>query len=288
MQKSKAEKLPAAVAAILREGTQLKAQPLTTENLFRKTVQKDTPIWISETVNGHVTMADGGEILYVPYSEVHVIGEMKKMARYYEGYVEFGAPLVDFPDAQLGLPAGEAPANSLVKLIAHNHEYAQVKGSKKYIAIKDFVRLDALFDKPGKPENYPSVVNKAERELTVFLADNKGKRTDIILQQAKVAIGRRVNPTPVGTFKLGSRQRWRNFEGRYAPFVIRHSGGLYLHGPMHFDTDERAISRNALLEFGQQKTSGCVRVPYDVMLWIYCHCNSSNTVLEIIGGRNKS
>lgn len=290
MQKLKAQKLPVALAAVLPKGARLQLEPIADGQTSGETVAEDTPIWVHETVNGHVAMALEGEMLFASYSDLRLLDELQKVTPY-EGYVEVGAALLDFPDPQVGAKVGDAPANSLVKISAQNHEYAMIEkdGAKQFIALKDMVSLDALFDDPDQLENYYILLDKAKRELTVFLADEQGNPTDTVLQQAKVAIGRRTQPTPVGVFKLSLRQRWRSFPPRFAPFVIQYTAWnrkLFIHGPMCFHPDDDTISQNALLEFGQQKTSGCIRVPYDMMLWIYCHCGPDNTVMEVVGGRS--
>ena len=291
MQKLKAQKLPEILAAILREGTPLRVEPIDDGTQSGITAQADTPLWISETVNDHAVVVENGEMFFVPMSDLHIIGEIAKVPKH-EGYLEVAAPLIDFPDAQMGVQVGEAPANSLVTILAQNAQYAEVSlgGARKYIARADFIALDDLFLEPEKLENYYLLMNRAKRELTVYLADAEGNRTDTILWQEAVAIGRQTRPTPVGTFKLtDNRHRWRTFLPQFAPFAIQYTSGkrqLFIHGPMYTQPYESTLIEGALREFGLMRTSGCIRVPYDMMLWIYTHCGPDNSVLEVIGGRD--
>lgn len=137
------------------------------------------------------------------------------------------------------------------------------------------------------PQKYYLHVNKASRQLTIYLADSRGNRTDAIYKVITVAIGKRTTPTPSGLFILGGKEEWHYFGPSYAPYAISFGRGgrsPYLHGPLYREKDVNTVYANRLSDFGQMATGGCVRIPYEDIQWIYQNCESGDTVLEIVNG----
>lgn len=137
------------------------------------------------------------------------------------------------------------------------------------------------------PQKYYLHVNKASRQLTIYLADSRGNRTDVIYKTITVAIGKRTTPTPSGLFILGSKEEWHYFGPSYAPYAISFGRGgrsPYLHGPLYRQKDVSTLNTARLSDFGKMATGGCVRIPYDDIQWIYQNCESGDTVLEIVNG----
>ena len=279
----KETRLAAPVAAYALKGTPLKAAPFATSQTLTA-LAGDTPLWLSATLGGYAALTADGFSGYIDADTLQTVG-VSQSVRTYEAYADSAVYLLDFPSERSGRRVAMIPGNSLVKTSVHVGGYAYVAygSSKGYAPLSALCSLDALFaDKAS--DRYIIFIDKSTFLLSVYAASPDGSKTGEAIRKATVALGKRTTPTPTGTFTLGKRERWHYFGPSYAPFAIYYAPGRYLHGPLYYSAGENALNRARLKDFGTMATGGCVRMPYEDILWIYCHCNENNTTVEIVNG----
>jgi len=209
------------------------------------------------------------------------------MLQPFEVYLEDVILLYNFTATGQGVRSVPLPSNSLARVVAENGEYYYVQHTygEGYIRKDQASPLDEGKLPPNaRKQRYYLFLNKAKRELTVYFADAFGNRTDKEYMKVIVAIGKATTPTPSGIFILGGKERWHYFGPSYAPFAIYYAPGRWLHGPLYSSNDEKTLNQARLADFGTMSTGGCIRTPYDVMLWIYVHCMAGDTRLEVVSG----
>ena len=279
----KEKKLANTQATIARAGTEVKQFPFSDgTTLFA--LENDTPLWLTHTLEGYAAIQSDDVQGYVAVDELTVIGENKEV-RTYEAYIANDTALYDFPGEAVGSVLGSIKGNTLVKISITNGDYGYIsyENTKGYAPLESAVALSSLFSR-ADGRYYVIYLNKEKYELSVYEADMNFKRKGEPLRTAVIAIGKRTTPTPSGEFDLGGRERWHYFGPSFAPFAIEYAPGKYLHGPLYYSSNERALNTGRLKDFGTMATGGCLRMPYEDILWIYCHCNEKNTKLVIVNG----
>jgi len=145
-----------------------------------------------------------------------------------------------------------------------------------------YVEKAALqFEPDACPTAYRLVMTLSDYTLRVYEADEKGRSTGTLVREILCAVGKRATPTPTGTFTLTTRQEWHSFTLSYAPFAIEFTKRRYLHGPLYAQTDTATLIESRDGEYGEKTTGGCLRMPYEDILWLYYHIRSGETVLEV-------
>lgn len=279
-----------ATAALTRAQTTLRAQPLEFAPVLETALPPETPLWLDEMVGAYYRVTWEDTVGYAPASAFSIIGENEPV-RAFEAYFAEEAQLSDFPYAPKAQPTGTLPANTLARVVAQNGSYYYIQQD----ALAGYVSRDAAHtveDAQGAQSvdgrRYYLLMNKASKELTIYHADTEGRNTGEVYKTIVVAIGKRTTPTPSGIFSLGGKERWHYFGPSYAPFAIAFTPGRYLHGPLYFSNSETSLIQSRMEDFGTMATGGCIRIPYDDALWIYFHCMTEETTLEIINGTEET
>lgn len=270
-----------ATANLVKKGTPMHTSPFL-DSPVKSVASTDIPLWVSETINGFIPYEMDGTTVYFDADAPETIGKVEKV-RAYEGYLNNKTPLRAFPSEVSTDVLLTLPANTLLDITSEVGSFARItyENQTGYVSKTALQPMSNLFSSEDIP-NYYLFLNKASKKLTVYLADADGKKTNTIVRETVVAIGRRTTPTPSGIFKLGKRERWHYFGPSYSPFAIEFRSNRYLHGPLYYAADETRINNARLSDFGKQATGGCIRMPYDDILWIYTHCMSQNAMLEIV------
>ena len=278
----KEQKLKNIQATIALKGTEVLKAPFSDAPVLLA-LSEDMPIWLTHTLEGYAALGDG----YVDVNALKIVGENKEI-RTYEAYIEKDIALYDFPSVLIGAKIADVRGNSLVKISVLNGDYAYISfdGMKGYVPLESAVALDRLFD-TDNGKRYVIYLNKQKYELSVYEADAQFNRLGEPLRTAVIAIGKRTTPTPAGEFDLGARERWHYFGPSFAPFAIKYAPGRYLHGPLYYSANENALNKDRLRDFGTMATGGCLRMPYEDILFIYCHCNENNSKIVIVNGEEQ-
>jgi lipoprotein-anchoring transpeptidase ErfK/SrfK len=262
--------------AELRAVPLLQAAPLADSEAI---LAKHPGLWLKGEAGGFYETALGGTRAYLLKDDVTLLAENVPV-KSLEAYFDASTALLDFPSETLGWPSQIVPANSLVRVLYENGAMYGVlwEGVEGYIPKRSVVTQAG-----GAAGRYALRMDKSTRILTVYAANAAGERTDRVVREILCAIGRRGTPTPSGDFEMTSRERWHYFGPSYAPFAIAYAPGKYLHGPLYHSANENTVYRDHLDDFGKMATAGCLRMPYEDILWIYYHCGSG-TMLEIVQG----
>lgn len=139
-------------------------------------------------------------------------------------------------------------------------------------------------DKPIHIEGlnkYYIIVDKEDNAFAIFTYDENGEYT-IKFAEYPCALGRSSRMTPLGTFKISSKGKWKNWRGgQYSPFYTRFTSGLYIHGAIYRAKRGNALIRHSYEEIGKNETSGCVRTTMMGARVVYYVC-PAGTVVEIV------
>ncbi len=275
-----------AVAAVVQKQTPLLVLPKKDSPQLSTTIPSGAGLWLGQNKEGFYIVRHGDSIGYVDASDLKVLGISMEAAPY-EVYFEKQTVLLPFPSAGSAQTGAVASANSLGMVMAQVGDYLLVnQGSGEgYVARSDVWTLEQVESGEAHQQKYVLFLNKGNKEFSVYAADLGGQKTEQLLKSEIVAIGKRTTPTPSGAFQLGAKERWHYFGPSYAPFIITFAPGRYIHGPLFWTADEASIRPELFSEFGKPVTGGCIRIPYDMMLWIYYHCTGSNTTLEVVNGQ---
>ena len=148
-------------------------------------------------------------------------------------------------------------------------------------SLKPAPQSDARKVKNGFP--YYLYFEKGSHTLTVYTADADGYYT-VPYRTINSASGSTPAKTPLGTFTLGEKLRWKVFSANcHAPYGIEYAPGVYLHGPCYSQQLENTIISYYYDTIGENSTGGCLRMQVGNIYWIYTNCDSG-TPLEITDG----
>ncbi|MBP5311629.1 MAG: L,D-transpeptidase, partial [Clostridia bacterium] len=124
---------------------------------------------------------------------------------------------------------------------------------------------------------------KGKHVMTVYKADSQGHYTAPV-RTISAASGSTPSKTPVGTFTLGEKMRWKVFSAHcHAQFGIQYASGVFLHGPCYSEQRENSILSYYYNSIGESSTGGCLRMQTGNIYWIYKNCDTG-TKLEIVDG----
>lgn len=189
-----------------------------------------------------------------------------------------------FSSADASRTLGTIPAGTVVSVLDANHGMAQIayQDMTGFSPISAFLAPVSGSQFPVASERYYLFLEKVAFTLTVYAADENGEKTDVVVRSIPVALGKRSTPTPTGIFTLGAKEDWHDFAHTSAPFCIAYTNGRYLHGPLYEAHDFSTLCEYSLEDIGHMRTSGCLRMAYEDAAWLYFHCLSSETTLEIV------
>ena len=135
---------------------------------------------------------------------------------------------------------------------------------------------------PSTPEiaDLPYLIYVSKNSFTIAILgqDENGEYTQL-LRTFSTAIGRSGAQTRAGTYKITTRERWRDWGGIYTPYATKHSGGLFFHGPIFTEKDSYKLRASSYNEIGSTSTSGCMRTYTAAAAWIYYNCAEGTTVI---------
>lgn len=145
-------------------------------------------------------------------------------------------------------------------------------------------------DPPPAPEagTYKVVVNVYHQFVTVFKKDDTGNYT-VPVRYMICTSGSYKNPTPTGTFKMGSdRKRFSCFTkfkvyGQYWSQVTR---SIYFHSILYTARNARYYTASSYRMLGTRASHGCIRLLVPDARWIYYNI-APGTEIQIISGSRK-
>ncbi len=131
---------------------------------------------------------------------------------------------------------------------------------------------------------YKIYVEKGSYSITVYGLDSNNEYT-IPVRLFLTATGRTAGRTPVGTFKIGEKERWHQFayNGGYAQYATSYYSNLYIHSPIYSIKQIDTMFKEFYEEIGTAATAGCLRTTSYASYWIYSYC-PKGTIVEIVNG----
>lgn len=225
----------------------------------------------------------GGGYLYVLRSEV--AGTVYTVKPDYEEAMigQDEVTVYSFPEEGLGKEVGRLTPGGVCAIDRQVEGFVRVQQGD----VTGWVKLDDLI-LPGcaDDQDYYIFVNLAEFKLTVFKGDGQGGRTDEVMHEAIVTIGKKTTPTPTGHFKLKKGyELWHRYGGpSYAPYTIEFTPNRWIHGELCATRDREDKREDRENQFGMAKSGGCIRMPTDLAQWIFYHC-APGTPIEIVKGQ---
>jgi len=162
------------------------------------------------------------------------------------------------------------------------------------------------------PERYYIWLDTKNQIVTVYERDENGEYTKIVRQflctsgrtqkkidpeTGEVMIDPKTGkpdagtPTPAGTWKIGSRERFgkfASFGGEYARYWTQIVGGVYFHSAMFSARDVDHFKRGAWSGLGSAGSHGCVRLYVEDAKWLYYYACPGTTVEVTTGGESRN
>jgi lipoprotein-anchoring transpeptidase ErfK/SrfK len=135
------------------------------------------------------------------------------------------------------------------------------------------------------PLPYSLYFEKGSATLTIYKRGSNGEYNEVYKTYRAAYHPQK---TPVGTFTLGSREKWHYFSGNqeYALYCVTYSSGIYLHGPLYFSKDHNDLDPkyyDGTHPIGGNNTGGCIRMVVEAIKFIYENC-PAGTKLVIVNG----
>ncbi len=125
--------------------------------------------------------------------------------------------------------------------------------------------------KPAPSNPYLIYVSKESYTITILGLDSDNEYTRVV-RQFSTGIGK-AGQTRAGTYTIESKERWHSWSGNaYSPYASRHSGGLYIHGPLYSAKDSNKMLPGSYNEIGTSCSAGCLRTACSAAAWVYYNC----------------
>ena len=145
--------------------------------------------------------------------------------------------------------------------------------NKKKATVKVKVYDDGSTPVPV-PANYssPYVIYACKKTHTLAIVgrDANGEFTKL-LRAFSTGMGRS-GKTKVGTYTIQKKERWHSWGRSYSPYASRHSGGLFIHGPLYASRNANSLYYNSYNAIGTNCSSGCLRTTCGAAAWVYYNC----------------
>ncbi len=126
---------------------------------------------------------------------------------------------------------------------------------------------------------YKIRVNRALNCVTIYGRDETGDYT-VPVRAICCSTGKN-NRTPLGTFKLGTKYRWRKMLGGvYSQYAFRVYGGVLIHSVPYYTQNPGNLETYQYNRLGQQASAGCIRMSVEDAKWVFDHCEEG-TLVEI-------
>jgi lipoprotein-anchoring transpeptidase ErfK/SrfK len=125
--------------------------------------------------------------------------------------------------------------------------------------------------KPTPSNPYLIYVSKESYTIAILGLDSNNEYTRVV-RQFSTGIGK-AGQTRAGTYTIESKERWHSWSGNaYSPYASRHSGGLYIHGPLYSAKDSNKMLPGSYNEIGTSCSAGCLRTTCSAAAWVYYNC----------------
>lgn len=130
----------------------------------------------------------------------------------------------------------------------------------------------------GQPD-YFIRVNRALNCATVYARDEEGEYS--IPYKVLLCSTGRNNRTPVGTFPLKERYRWRcMLGGVWSQYATRVYRGVLIHSVPYYTKNPGNLETHQYNRLGEQASAGCIRMNVRDAKWVYDHC-IEGTMVEV-------
>lgn len=133
---------------------------------------------------------------------------------------------------------------------------------------------------------YQLVVNLYYQVITAYTKDANGEFT-IPARYMICSTGRSTDPSPRGTFKMGTqRQRFSKFQtfnvyGQYWSQITRN---IFFHSVLYTKKDAKTYTASSYTGLGKKVSHGCIRMLVPDARWIYYYA-APGTAVKIIKGK---
>ena len=151
-------------------------------------------------------------------------------------------------------------------------------GKQASVKIKVYDDYTAPVPVPsGYSSPYVIYVCKPTHTLAVIGRDANGEYSKT-LRVFPTGTGKN-GKTKVGTFTIQKKERWHCWGSTYSPYASRHSGGLYIHGPIYSSKSSSSLKPGTYNAIGTDCSSGCLRTTSGCAAWVYYNCPAGTMVL---------
>ena len=185
---------------------------------------------------------------------------------------ESSDPAAENEDAESGPADGEAPV-AAAPVVSGAQTAVNTSPAPRQQLPEQSASTSGVTDLP-----YLIYVSKNSFTIAILGLDEYGNYTQLV-RTFSTAIGRSSAQTRAGTYKITTRERWRDWGGIYTPYATKHSGGLFFHGPIFTEKDSYKLRASSYNEIGSTSTSGCMRTYTAAAAWIYYNCAEGTTVI---------
>ncbi|MBO4885254.1 MAG: Ig-like domain-containing protein, partial [Clostridia bacterium] len=120
--------------------------------------------------------------------------------------------------------------------------------------------------------DYPYVIYVSKNSYTIAILsrDANGEYTRVA-RSFSTGIGK-AGQTRAGTYTIKSKELWHAWGSGYSPYASKHTGGLYIHGPIYAEKDPNKMYPGSYNEIGTSCSSGCLRTTCSAAAWVYYNC----------------
>ena len=130
---------------------------------------------------------------------------------------------------------------------------------------------------------YYLMVNRACNTVTVYTLDESGYYT-VPYKAMVCSTGRAGHATPLGTYKLGDKNRWGYMvDGSWGQYTSRIHNGILFHSVCYRKNDSSTLMTEEYNLLGNVASLGCVRLQVADAKWIYENC-ARGTFVTIYDG----
>ncbi len=143
-------------------------------------------------------------------------------------------------------------------------------------------------DPPPPPEagTYRLVVNVCHQFITVYTSDENGEYT-VPVRYMVCTSGSYRNPTPTGTFRMGSdRKRFSCFTKYrvYGQYWSQLTRNIYFHSILYSARNAKYYTNSSYRNLGTRASHGCIRLLVPDARWVYYNV-APGTEVQVIPGR---
>jgi len=141
---------------------------------------------------------------------------------------------------------------------------------------------------PTPPEagTYKLVVNVYHQFITAYIKDEDGEFT-IPVRYMVCTSGSYSNPTPIGTFKMGSdRKRFSCFTkfNVYGQYWSQLTRSIYFHSILYTSRNAKYYTDSSYRNLGTRASHGCIRMLVPDARWVYYNI-APGTEVQVVSGR---